>query len=324
MGERAAPVIGLLFALIVVAGVTLGFAATAIWCLFQPNLWIASLVLVPFIAVMVWLTRVTWRVFRGIPEPDLLQPDKHQPDVLIWRSSRARAVGSFLGAAVMAALAVLFAALIPVAMLQTNLDQIEQLANAFFMALITVMMGGLAWLLWRNGIGFWGASVALRSDGLRLHLPRYRSLIHRPPPVDRLIMWDEISAIETREEGYQSQMMAQLQRPYWLVLNDGTRIFLFEDRGIDTVVGTRSMDPVASAIEQRSGAQWCELPMAEGRGGFLGAWHTAAPSPGAPPLTASRMASLRTRAVITGQLAGIAGLLVLLARVAASVLGVDG
>ncbi len=291
---------GQIFALAICAAITLGFTVTALWCLFTPGLWIATIIFLPFIAVMAWLTLIAWRGYRGIPDPELLQPEG---DSLVWRGSRARAWGSFLAAGLFAAMV---AGLLLVSASVLAADDFaagEKLAVLIIFIMLALVLVALTQLVWRNARGFHGARIELAPEVLHLELPRWRSLIHRLPPVRASHAWGQIAAIETRHEAYSSQGMAMLQRPYWLVLRGGERIFLFEDRGIGSPQETRSLDPVASAIAERAGAEWRELPLAEGRGGILGAWGTAPPMPGSAPPTTARTEVLERRLRFTGRVA---------------------
>ena len=307
----------LTLATLICAAIALGFAGAALWLLTIPNGWIASMIFAPFAAVMAWLTRASWRQARGMPDPDLLRPEGN---ALFWQGSKARAWGSFVGAAGIGLLALGIGAALIGTVMAVDIGWGARIAICAMLAVLLLLFGGLAQLLWRNGKGFHKARIALTPDGLQLKLPHWRSLIHRPAPIVTTLRWAEVAGIATRLEGYAPQGMAMMQRPYWLLRHDAEPILLFEDRGIDSPQETRSLEPVARAIAERAGGQWIELPMAEGRGGLLGAWFTAPPPDRADPLPPMRIAKLKSRTRLTAEIGGYAFALVMLARVVASLL----
>ena len=302
---------GLSFAFASCAVITLGLGCAALYTLVLPNGWIASLIFLPFIAVMAWLSRVTWRQAQGIAEPALLQPEG---DALVWRGSRARAWGSYVAAAAIGGLAAGLAVVLVGAMLADGIGWAAKAALSALLAGLLVLFGALSQLLWRNGRGFHGARIVLGADGLGLDLPRWRSLIHRPQAQRLLVPWAQVAGIATRLEAYAPQGMAMINRPYWLLREAGEPVLLFEDRGIDSPQATRSLEPVARAIAARGKGEWIELAMAEGDGGFLGAWFTAPPRDRPAPLPPARVARIRSRVQLTAELGGYAFAIVMLAR----------
>jgi hypothetical protein len=172
-----------------------------------------------------------------------------------------------------------------------------------FIGALACFMAALTGYVMRDLRGKWGLRVELLPDGLSLHLPAGRSLIHRPPAQDLTIPYQDIGAIETRLEGYPSLGMEILQRPYVLSLKSGDRIFLFEDRAFATGLETPMVEKIAAAIVSQAHVPLRDLGMVEGRGGFLAVWGTHAPDWAAPSLPLQQQMRIWRHSAWTGLLA---------------------
>jgi hypothetical protein len=165
------------------------------------------------------------------------------------------------------------------------------------------LMGALSLYLLRDLRGKLGLRVVVDEGAIRLNLPAGRSLIHRVAAQYVTLPLMAIEAVEARYEAYRSQGMVNLQRAYVLVQKTGERIFLFEERAQATGLATSSYGTLAREIAERSGAQWRELGMVEGKGGVLGVWGARAPQWGAAPLPREQAEAVWQRAAVTGRLA---------------------
>ncbi|MEZ5652008.1 MAG: hypothetical protein R3E87_15840 [Burkholderiaceae bacterium] len=233
------------------------------------------------------------------------EPDPSRAGALVWRQSNARAIGAGVTALLLAGLALGGV----VAMIGTLFASFGAIAMA---AVLSVLMGlsflsaALARLCWRQARGQYGLRVELHSDALVLALPGDRSLVHAPAAVARRLVPGSIARVLSREEAFAAQLMAMLQRTYWLELVGGERILLFEDRALRTNYATPSLMPVAQAIAQHLGVPFESLPAVEGQGGLMGAWWTAKPGRDAPAIEPERRALIHRRIALTGVAAAIA------------------
>jgi hypothetical protein len=175
--------------------------------------------------------------------------------------------------------------------------------GALILAPVAAFMAGLTDYVLKDLRGKWGLRVALDSDALVLDLPVGRSLIHRPPAQHLHIPYDDIEAIESRLEAYETFGMAMLQRSYVLRRKNGQLIFLFEDRAIGSVLSNPVFAKLVADIVARAGVPLRDLGMAEGKGGFLAVWGAHAPDWAAPNLSLARQAQIWRKAAITGALA---------------------
>ncbi|MEN7536990.1 hypothetical protein [Aurantiacibacter flavus] len=231
---------------------------------------------------------------------------------IIWRSDMPRAVFSGIMAVILAGLALglgFSAAVTPFAAMSV----IARIATFVVLFALFLLCAGLAQYVWRNARGFWKGWVAADAEGIAYHLPRDRSLVHRPPAAEGRYAWATVDRLETRLEGYRSQLMAMVQRTYWLVPREGTKLLLFEDRALDTPYAIRRGEDAFAKLAQIGAVPMVEAAMVEGRGGLLGAWFTAPPADDAPALGPDGERSLWRRAGMTGRLAGLALLVVLVA-----------
>lgn len=186
---------------------------------------------------------------------------------------------------------------------------------AGIMAALATPMVLMTAYVWRDAKGKRGGTILLDANSLRLDLPAGRSLIHRPPACRLTLPLNEIRSVETRQEVYGAQGGAMLQRPYRVVCRDGSAIFLFEERALATGMAGRSLQGVAAEIAAAAAVQVIDLPMAQGRGGILGAWLTQPPPWDAAAMTPQAERSMGRRVYWTGAFVGVAAILVLIASI---------
>jgi hypothetical protein len=187
----------------------------------------------------------------------------------------------------------------------------NQFGIAAILALCAAFQFALARYVGRDLRGKWGLRVELTADRLLLQLPAGRSLIHRPPALRASIPYADIAALETRLEGYRSLVMAMLQRVYALRCQSGELIFLFEDRAIGSAMAAPYCEAIVKAIVARTHAPLRDLGMVEGKGGVLGVWGTQTVDWGTPSLDEARQRRLWRAAYITGYIAVVGALAVL-------------
>jgi len=229
--------------------------------------------------------------------------DPEHPGRRIWRHSRAGAVGS----AIVLLLCVVGAALLTYVALT-----LVPLAGAIPLGLCALGMLALAAYVRRDRRGKAGGAILLDEDGLTLDLPRDRSLAHHAPAFHGTIRRDALASVAHRLEGYGAQGLAMVQRSYWLVLRSGPPLLLFEDRGIGSAQATDPMMPLAEEIARRCGLPLIERPMARGCGGILGAWFAQGPALDAPAMTDRAQRWIWRRVWITGSLASLTMLALIL------------
>jgi hypothetical protein len=192
------------------------------------------------------------------------------------------------------------------------------------MALVVASVAAFAMVLFgyvlRDARGKQGLRISIGVDTLDLALPASRSLIHRLKPVHTRLRFDEIRSVETRLEAYRSLGMANMNRSYALRLNTGDVIVLGEDRALGTQIASNFFERVAAHIVQRGKIEMRDLGMAEGKGGILSVLFTSPPPVDAPSLDVKRQGALWNRVTMTGVLALIAPIVVLLAVILRRVL----
>ena len=173
---------------------------------------------------------------------------------------------------------------------------------AAFFTLLACFMAALTAYVGKDLHGKWGLRVVLEPDALVLDLPTGRSLIHHPPELHTRIPFNEIEAIETRQEVYVSQLMGMMQRAYVLHRNNGDLIFLFEDRAIGSQLEVNYFSKLVADIVARTHVPLRDLGIAAGKGGVLGVWGTHEPDWASPALSQARQKKLLRRVAITGAL----------------------
>jgi hypothetical protein len=147
-------------------------------------------------------------------------------------------------------------------------------------------------------------------------LPSGRSLIHRPPALRASIPYADIAALETRLEGYRSFGLAMLQRVYALRRKSGELLLLFEDRAIGSAMAAPYCEAIVEAIVARTHTPPRDLGMVEGKGGVLGVWGTQTVDWRTPSLDEARQSRLWRAARVTGYIAVLGALAVLLLALA--------
>lgn len=172
-----------------------------------------------------------------------------------------------------------------------------------FIAAVGAFMCLLFARVLRDTHGRLGWHIAIGPDGLRLDLPRGRSLIHRPAPVHARIGFDEIEAIVTRLEAYSGFGMTNMQRIFALKLKAGELIILGEDRALNTGLASAVLSKAIAQILRFGDLEVRDLGMVEGRSGFLNLLFASVPPWDAPSVSAERQAELWRRARMTGALA---------------------
>jgi hypothetical protein len=252
-----------------------------------------------------------------------LTPD---PANIVWRSGSGRAVFSivtalFLALFAAALLAVAWFLLVPVGATMNDIPVGARWTFAIVLLVIGVYCAALARLVWRNARGFWKGWMTADAEGIAFHLPRDRSLMHRPLAADGHYAWSAIERLESRLEAYRSQLMAQVQRTYWLVPQAGERLLLFEDRALATPYAILRGEKAFEKLAAMDRVPVVEAEMVEGRGGLLGAWFTTAPGKTAPAMDESAARAVWQRAVSTGKIAGVAATIVLTAMIISRLLG---
>lgn len=156
--------------------------------------------------------------------------------------------------------------------------------------------------VYRDAAGKWGLSIRLDGQGVRLDLPRSRSLIHRLQPVHERLPYADIEALETRLEAYSSLGFQAMQRVYALRRRGGSVIILGEDRALGTDFAQEGLGGIFATLKDRTGAPLIDRGMVEGRGGLLLVVGASPDAWQAPSLTAARQAVLWQRAAATGAL----------------------
>lgn len=233
--------------------------------------------------------------------------DARHPGVRVWQTGRWRPFFSAIAAFLLGAIAVGMGGLAVWVIVAVK----HGVGVGLFLALVALVQGALVAYLWRDRQGRMGGRIAISDAGVDLALPANRSLIHRPPACRETLAWHDLTSVTSRLEVYGAQGMAMLQRPYWLVTNDGRRILLFEERAIDTGLQDAPLAGAAVEIAARGGLASTELPMAQGQGGLFGAWFAKPPPFDGPPLDPGARDRLMRRVWITGALAGLAFVAVL-------------
>ena len=178
-----------------------------------------------------------------------------------------------------------------------------QWALGLFLALCAAFIGGLTGYTFRDLRGKLGLHIVFGGDAVTLHLPAWRSLIHRPPAQQLVVPYADIESIETRNEAYRSLGMASMQRVYVLRCKGDRLIFLFEERALATALASALYACVVTELLQRANVPLRELGTVEGAGGLLSVWGTHAPDWAAPSLPRDQALRLWRHAASTGALA---------------------
>jgi hypothetical protein len=244
-----------------------------------------------------------------------MNPD---PANIVWRSGSGRAVFSIAVAVFLAVFAAVLLAVAGMLVAPPNAEMAGIHAGgrwlfAIFLLVMGIYCAALARLIWRNARGFWKGWMTADGEGVAFHLPRDRSLMHRPPAADGQYRWSAIERLESRLEAYRSQLMAQVQRTYWLVPQAGERLLLFEDRALGTPYAIQRGEAAFQRLAAIGAVPVVETEMVEGKGGLLGAWFTAPPGKNAPGLDETGKERIWRRTVATGKVAGVAATIVLAA-----------
>jgi hypothetical protein len=227
--------------------------------------------------------------------------DPKVPGRRVWRRSNGRAVASGAAAVLIGLMSL---ALFGVAGFVVRTPSEATLCLA--MVALAAFMAALTAYVWRDMRGKLGCVILLDAAGVTLRLPAGRSLIHNPPACREVVPWSDVAAVETRQEAYASLLGAIMQRAYRLTRKTAPAIFLFEERALGTRLADPTLRPIAEELAARAGVALDDLGMAQGRGGILGVWFTAAPGWTQAPLPAARQAALWRRASLTGLFAGLA------------------
>lgn len=247
------------------------------------------------------------------------------PADIVWRSGSGRAVfsvavGVFMGLFAAAMLAVAAMLAFPAGPTMNDIPPGARWIFAAVLLVLGVYCGALALYVLRNARGFWRGWMTADREGVAFHLPRDRSLIHRPAAVDGAYAWSAIERFEARLEAYRSQLMAMVQRTYWLVPRAGERLLLFEDRALSTPYAICRGEKAFEQLAAIGAVPVVEAEMVEGRGGLFGAWFTAPPGKDAPALDETGRQRIWRRTVATGKIAGVAATIVLAAMVLSKLL----
>lgn len=247
------------------------------------------------------------------------------PANIVWRSGSGRAVFSIVVAVFMALFAAAMLAVAWMLAVPPNSEMAEIHAGgrwifAIVLLVLALYCAALGRLIWRNARGFWKGWMTADDAGVAFHLPRDRSLIHRPPALDGQYQWGAIERLESRLEGYKSQLMAMVQRTYWLVPRMGERLLLFEDRALATPYAILRGEKAFEKLAALGKVPVVEAEMVEGRGGLMGAWFTTAPGKNAVALDETGREKIWRRTIATGKLAGLSATIVLAAMVLSNLL----
>jgi hypothetical protein len=226
-------------------------------------------------------------------------------DSAVFRMPLGPRLLSAFGFAVCAALAAVLLAACAFCVLRYQFGLAAALAAA------AAFQVALARYVGRDLRGKWGLRAELTADRVLLQLPAGRSLIHRLPAASLSIPYADIAAIETRLEGYRSLGMAMLQRAYALRRRSGELIFLGEDRAVGSALAAPHCAGIVAAIAERIHVAPFDLGMVEGRGGALGVWGARTVDWDAPSLDEARQRRLWRAASITGYVAVVGALVVL-------------
>jgi hypothetical protein len=183
---------------------------------------------------------------------------------------------------------------------------------SLIIGLCGVFCGLLTAYVWRDMRGKRPWRIEIEPGVLSLDLPAGRSLIHNPPACKAVVPAEDIAGIETRLEVYKGLVQSMMQRPFRLVRKDGTDIFLFEERALETRLATAPLTPVATDIAASLGVTLKDLGMAKAGAGILGAWFVRAPDWSAVSLPPEEEARLLRGVRLTGAFAGLAIALVVL------------
>jgi len=214
--------------------------------------------------------------------------DAVHPGVRSWRRSPAGRAGAILATLVIGAIALGFVG-VGLWIVVAGIGDGPAPGLGIFLSLAGAFMGMLAWYVGRAAIGSGTFTIAISDTGIDLRLPRMRSLMHRPPRFEGHIAWSALAGMTTRLEAYRSQGLGVVQRTWWLRKHDGSTILLFSElaSGAEQGLAELAMTPLAQEISTRGRLAIAELPMAEGKGGLLGAWFARPPAMDAAPIGAA-------------------------------------
>lgn len=170
-------------------------------------------------------------------------------------------------------------------------------------AVCAALMVALVAYVLRDLQGKLGLRITLQDDAVTLDLPRGRSLIHRPPAQHLTVPYSDITAVEARDEGYESLGMAMIQRVYALRRKNDELIFLFEDRALATPLSSSFFAGTVADLIERANVPLRDLGTVLGNGGLLCTWGTQAPDWATPPLPIDQVQRLWAKAAATGSMA---------------------
>lgn len=141
---------------------------------------------------------------------------------------------------------------------------------SLFMAGITGFFSLLCRMVHRDFLMKNAWRIALGPLNAWFNLPVWRLLYGPQPSMSGPLAYSAIRAVEWREEVTRTMGMTTINRVYAMRLKSGTVIILGEDRPIPkTMAYTRLAGDAARALSQMANAPLRQLPMAEGKAGFL-------------------------------------------------------
>lgn len=178
---------------------------------------------------------------------DPFRVDPDEPQRRLWRQSRlpARLTGLIAAEAAMLALMTALGALL----LARAARQGGEVWPAACLALASLGLGLTSVLLALRRRHLRGNAIVLGPSAITLRLAGADGLIHRLAEAQMRLPYAELTALESRvERGGWSR-----KRVYRLLRRDGSRLFLFEERGVGTRLAGPSLRPVAEAIAAGAG-----------------------------------------------------------------------
>lgn len=227
----------------------------------------------------------------------------------VLRRGTADWLGGFIATVLIGTLALGFSIVTAVLMFNGNFS------IGFVILALSVWMLILSKYVWRDCQAKRNWSIEIEPGEILLDLPAGRSLMATFQRERRLLEVSEVMAIETRLEAYRSFGLANMQRSYGLRLKSGKLIVLGEDRALATRLADETVGQMVDVLVLKTGLPLQDTGMIEGKGGILGVLFTSVPRWDSPSLPAARQRALWQRAGITGGLAGIVVIAVLILSV---------
>lgn len=153
------------------------------------------------------------------------------------------------------------------------------LVAGMFLGVMGIGMLALCRVVQRDASAKWRWRVALAGDRVFLELPAGRSWLHRDGGFSGTLLYSDIEAIVCRPEVYRQLGACTEVQPYWLILADGSRLLLGEDRQVSNAYATmtRRMFRTAEALATASRTRITTLANAEGEAGILAIWGAKPP-----------------------------------------------